>query len=131
MRPSKTQIWAVCLSRTSALIVFALTSPIQRHMKWRSTHSGLPARRSCSALPQVGMQPGQSGSRYPTFWVNRSGQPVEELGVHPDGIGSSMSDLANFVLGAVGSRAPWVQRSYSGAATDGYGACHTFVGGEP
>ena len=37
---------------------------------------------------------------YPTFWINRTGQPVEELGVRPDGIGSSMADLANFVLGS-------------------------------
>jgi 2-haloacid dehalogenase len=36
---------------------------------------------------------------YPTFWVNRSGQPVEQLGVRPDGIGSNMADLVNFVLG--------------------------------
>ncbi len=35
---------------------------------------------------------------YPTFWVNRPGQPAEELGVRPDGSGSSMTDLANFVL---------------------------------
>jgi 2-haloacid dehalogenase len=34
---------------------------------------------------------------YPTFWVNRSGQPVEELGVRPDGIGSDLNDLVSFV----------------------------------
>jgi 2-haloacid dehalogenase len=39
---------------------------------------------------------------YSTFWVNRSGQPVEKLGVRPDGIGSNMADLANFVLGTDG-----------------------------
>jgi len=38
---------------------------------------------------------------YPTFWVNRSSQPVEELGARPDGIGSSMTDLASFVLATV------------------------------
>jgi 2-haloacid dehalogenase len=36
---------------------------------------------------------------YPTFWVNRSNTPVEELGVVPDGVGPSMADLAKFVLG--------------------------------
>ena len=34
---------------------------------------------------------------YPTFWVNRMGQPVEELGVAPDGIGSTLTDLVGFV----------------------------------
>jgi 2-haloacid dehalogenase len=34
---------------------------------------------------------------YPTFWVNRMGQPVEELGVAPDGIGSTLADLVSFV----------------------------------
>jgi 2-haloacid dehalogenase len=36
---------------------------------------------------------------YPTFWVNRSGAPAEELGVMPDGVGSGMGDLVKFVLG--------------------------------
>jgi 2-haloacid dehalogenase len=36
---------------------------------------------------------------YRTFWVNRSQQPVEELGVRPDGIGADMADFARFVLG--------------------------------
>jgi 2-haloacid dehalogenase len=35
---------------------------------------------------------------YPTFWVNRSGQPVEQLGVRPDGIGAGMADFVEFVL---------------------------------
>jgi 2-haloacid dehalogenase len=39
---------------------------------------------------------------YPTFWVNRAGLPVEELGVAPDATGETLTDLANFVL--VGSR---------------------------
>jgi 2-haloacid dehalogenase len=34
---------------------------------------------------------------YPTFWVNRANAPVEELGVAPDGIGSGLRDLVNFV----------------------------------
>jgi len=36
---------------------------------------------------------------YPTFWVNRLNAPVEELGAAPDGVGSSLSDLVEFVLG--------------------------------
>jgi 2-haloacid dehalogenase len=35
---------------------------------------------------------------YPTFWVNRSSAPVEELSVMPDGLGSGLGDLVNFVL---------------------------------
>jgi 2-haloacid dehalogenase len=34
---------------------------------------------------------------YPTFWVNRLNLPVEELGVVPDGVGSSLGDLVKFV----------------------------------
>ncbi|MFA6959569.1 MAG: haloacid dehalogenase type II [Opitutaceae bacterium] len=37
---------------------------------------------------------------YPTFWVNRLGQPAEELSVHPDGIGSDLLDLEAFVFAA-------------------------------
>ena len=36
---------------------------------------------------------------YPTFWVNRLNTPAEELGVAPDGMGSGLSDLVEFVLG--------------------------------
>ena len=36
---------------------------------------------------------------YPTFWVNRLNAPVEELRVAPDGVGSGLSDLVEFVLG--------------------------------
>ncbi len=34
---------------------------------------------------------------YPTFWVNRLGTPVEELGYPPDGMGG-MAELVKFVL---------------------------------
>jgi 2-haloacid dehalogenase len=34
---------------------------------------------------------------YPTFWVNRSGQTPDELGVVPDGTGGTLKDLATFV----------------------------------
>lgn len=35
---------------------------------------------------------------YPTFWVNRQGQPAEELGAMADGTGAGMADLVRFVL---------------------------------
>jgi 2-haloacid dehalogenase len=41
---------------------------------------------------------GASQFGYPTFWVNRSQQPAEELGAKADGVGASMADLAGFVL---------------------------------
>ncbi|MBC7501680.1 MAG: haloacid dehalogenase type II [Herminiimonas sp.] len=34
---------------------------------------------------------------YQTFWVNRVGAPVEELGVSPHGEGASLTDLLKFV----------------------------------
>jgi len=34
---------------------------------------------------------------YTTFWVNRLGLPAEELGISPDGVGASLTDLAAFV----------------------------------
>jgi len=34
---------------------------------------------------------------YTTFWVNRLGSPVEELGVAPDGVGASLAELVPFV----------------------------------
>ena len=39
---------------------------------------------------------------YPTFWVNRANAPVEELGVVPDAIGESLSDLVSFVRASRG-----------------------------
>lgn len=36
---------------------------------------------------------------YPTFWVNRLGQPAEELGIQADGSGSSLKDLVAYVRG--------------------------------
>ncbi|MBX3738629.1 MAG: haloacid dehalogenase type II [Candidatus Didemnitutus sp.] len=37
---------------------------------------------------------------YPTFWVNRLKQPVEELSAVPDGIGHNLLDLERFVFEA-------------------------------
>ncbi|HYM01474.1 MAG TPA: haloacid dehalogenase type II [Stellaceae bacterium] len=36
---------------------------------------------------------------YPTFWINRTGAPIEELGVVPDAIGRSLADLVAFTRG--------------------------------
>jgi 2-haloacid dehalogenase len=35
---------------------------------------------------------------YPTVWVNRFGQPVEELGIQPDLMTPDMKGLLEFVL---------------------------------
>lgn len=34
---------------------------------------------------------------YPTFWVNRTDLPPEELGALPDGVGHDLSDLVRFI----------------------------------
>lgn len=34
---------------------------------------------------------------YTTFWVNRTGAPLEELGVTPNGVGRTLSDALDFV----------------------------------
>jgi 2-haloacid dehalogenase len=34
---------------------------------------------------------------YPTFWVNRTNQPGEQLGFIPDGVGANLTDLTRFV----------------------------------
>lgn len=34
---------------------------------------------------------------YPTFWVNRLGSPIDNLDAKPDGKGTSLNDLVNFV----------------------------------
>lgn len=42
----------------------------------------------------------ESGAKlfgYPTFWVNPQKQPLEQLDAIPDGEGSGMGDLLNFV----------------------------------
>jgi 2-haloacid dehalogenase len=40
---------------------------------------------------------GASWFGYQTFWVNRAGAPLEELGVTPNGQGSSMTDVLTYV----------------------------------
>lgn len=38
---------------------------------------------------------------YTSFWVNRSGAPLERLGVKPVGAGTSLADAARFVLNTI------------------------------
>ena len=35
---------------------------------------------------------------YPTYWVNRFNQPVEELGIRADGTSTDLQGLLDFVL---------------------------------
>ena len=44
---------------------------------------------------------GAKGFGYTTFWVNRLNLPVEQVGVAPDGIGETLTALADFVRGKV------------------------------
>ena len=39
---------------------------------------------------------------YPTFWVNRQNAPLEELGSAPDGVGSNLATLVEFVRNSAG-----------------------------
>jgi len=41
---------------------------------------------------------------YPTFWVNRFGQPPEELGVSLDGTSANLAGLLTFVIGEPAAR---------------------------
>lgn len=41
---------------------------------------------------------GAKSSGYPTFWVNRFNQPIEELRIHPDQTSTDLDGLLNFVL---------------------------------
>lgn len=34
---------------------------------------------------------------YTTFWVNRLGLPIKQLGVFPDGVGGTLDDLVGFI----------------------------------
>lgn len=40
---------------------------------------------------------GATAFGYPTFWVNRQGLPLEELGTRPDAIGANLEDLLRFL----------------------------------
>jgi len=44
---------------------------------------------------------GASWYGYVSFWINRTGAPMERLGQRPDGIGASIDDAASFVLQSI------------------------------
>jgi 2-haloacid dehalogenase len=58
---------------------------------------GIPARDVVFVSSNCWDICGAAWFGYPTFWVNRSGAPLEELGVTPHGEGTSLSDLRDFV----------------------------------
>jgi 2-haloacid dehalogenase len=44
---------------------------------------------------------GRAGAKsfgYPTFWVNHFNQPLEELGIRPDGTSTNIDGLLDFVF---------------------------------
>lgn len=58
---------------------------------------GLPARDILFVSGNCWDVCGASWFGYTSFWVNRSGAPLEELGVTPHGEGRSLTDLLTFV----------------------------------
>lgn len=44
---------------------------------------------------------------YPTFWVNRFNQPLEQLSVRPDATSANLDGLLDFVLSQRTARRPW------------------------
>lgn len=58
---------------------------------------GLPAKNILFVSSNCWDVCGASWFGYKTFWANRSGAPLEELGVIPDGEGRSLDDLLAFV----------------------------------
>lgn len=58
---------------------------------------GIPAKNILFVSSNCWDVCGASWFGYTTFWVNRSGAPLEELGVTPHGQGSSLTDVLAFV----------------------------------
>ncbi len=58
---------------------------------------GLPARNILFVSSNAWDACGATWFGYTTFWVNRSGAPLEELGVAPHGEGRTLSDVIAFV----------------------------------
>ena len=58
---------------------------------------GLPAKHILFVSSNGWDVCGASWFGYTTFWANRAGAPLEELGVMPDGEGRSLDDLLKFV----------------------------------
>jgi 2-haloacid dehalogenase len=62
---------------------------------------GLPAKRILFVSSNCWDVCGATWFGYTSFWVNRAGAPLEELGVAPHGEGRSLEDLIGFVENAV------------------------------
>jgi 2-haloacid dehalogenase len=58
---------------------------------------GLPAKKILFVSSNSWDVCGATWFGYTSFWVNRANAPMEELGVTPDGQGSSLTDLLSFV----------------------------------
>jgi len=58
---------------------------------------GVPAKNILFVSSNCWDACGAAWFGFTTFWVNRAGAPLEELGVTPDAIGRDMRDLAAFV----------------------------------
>lgn len=58
---------------------------------------GLPAKHILFVSSNCWDACGAAWFGYATFWVNRAGGPLEELGVTPDATGADMTDLLQFV----------------------------------
>ena len=58
---------------------------------------GLPAKNILFVSSNAWDACGATWFGYTTFWINRSGQPAEELGVTPSATGRLLSDLVAFV----------------------------------
>ena len=58
---------------------------------------GLPAKDMLFVSSNAWDVCGAAWFGYQTFWVNRANAPMEELGVTPNGSGSSLNDLLHFV----------------------------------
>ncbi|WP_344762004.1 haloacid dehalogenase type II [Actimicrobium antarcticum] len=59
---------------------------------------GIPAKNILFVSSNCWDVCGASWFGYTTFWVNRAGAPLEELGVTPHGQGSSLKDVLAFAL---------------------------------
>lgn len=58
---------------------------------------GLPAKNILFVSSNAWDACGATWFGYPSFWINRSGQPAEELGVAPSATGRLLTDVVAFV----------------------------------
>ncbi len=58
---------------------------------------GLPAKEMLFVSSNAWDACGATWFGYTTIWINRSGLPLERLGVEPDATGTSLQDVVRFV----------------------------------